>query len=161
MASQTVRAAIGTSGSTTNSMLLMSVRRGRLRKRIRRRDVWRCEFRVRCRSRYDPGHVLQILIRLRDGARSRGSSSSGSSGGGGCCVVPVRSARVWVTVYARMSSQLIGATEAFRAARKLAGVRFLASVSPNVPRLVLEPMESLVAERTLVGTRQLVRPIAG
>ena len=75
--------------------------------------------------------------------------------------MPVGSARVWVAVNARMPCQLVGATEALRAARKLAGMWFFAGMGANVPRLVLQPMKSLVAERTLVGARQLMRPVAG
>ena len=88
--------------------------------------------------------------------------NSGLSGGGGCgsCssgggMLLVATARVGVVVNARVTSQLIGTTEALCAARELAGVGLLASVSADVTSLVLEAVEGLVAQRTLVRTRQV------
>lgn len=68
---------------------------------------------------------------------------------------------VRVVVNAGMASELIRARELLAAARELAGMRLLASVSADVTSLVLETVESLVAERTLVGSRQLVGRIRG
>lgn len=67
----------------------------------------------------------------------------------------VTTARVGVVVDSRVPRQLIGARKLFGAAGELAGVRLLASVSANVSCLVLEAVESLVAERALVWARQL------
>lgn len=79
--------------------------------------------------------------------------------GGRCCrrcdMLLVAASRVGVVVDARVSRQLVGSAEAFRAAWELAGVRLLARVSANVSRLVLESVEGLVAQRTLVRSRQV------
>ena len=71
------------------------------------------------------------------------------------CLVPP--SRVGVVVYPRVASQLVGAGKFLAAARELAGVWLLASMGADVPRLVLQAVEGLVAERALVGTGQLVR----
>lgn len=67
----------------------------------------------------------------------------------------VTATRVWVVVNPRVAGELVGARELFAAAGELAGVRLLAGVGANVSRLVLETVKGLVAERALVGTRQL------
>lgn len=78
-----------------------------------------------------------------------------TSGSGGEGMLLVASSRVGVVVYPRVPGELVGAGEALRAAWELAGVRLLAGVSADVPRLVLEAVEGLLAERTLVGTGQV------
>ena len=55
-----------------------------------------------------------------------------------------------------MTGQFVRSREFLAAARELAGMRLLASVSTDVSRLVLETVESLVTKRALVGTRKLV-----
>lgn len=68
----------------------------------------------------------------------------------------VASPRVGVAVYPRVPGQLIRAGELLAAARELAGVRLLAGVGADVSGLVLQTVEGLVAERALVGARELV-----
>jgi hypothetical protein len=68
----------------------------------------------------------------------------------------VASPRVGVVVNAGMAGELIGARELLAAAGELAGMRLLASVSADVTSLVLQAVEGLIAERTLVRSRQLV-----
>lgn len=58
-------------------------------------------------------------------------------------------------MYPRVPGQLVGSREALRAAGKLADVRLLARVRPDVTGLVLETVEGLVAERALVRARQV------
>lgn len=83
---------------------------------------------------------------------------AGLDGGGGCGsrdMLLVAAARVGVVVYSRVARKLVGTAEALGAAGELAGVRLLAGVRPDVARLVLEAVEGLVAERALVGARQV------
>ena len=61
--------------------------------------------------------------------------------------------RVGVVVYPRVSSQFIGSTEPLGTACELTSMRFLARMGPNVSRLMLQPVESLVAQRAFVGSR--------
>lgn len=58
-------------------------------------------------------------------------------------------------MYSRVACELVGAREAFCATGKGTDMRLFARVGPDVTGLVLETMEGLVAERTLVGTRQV------
>lgn len=62
---------------------------------------------------------------------------------------------VRVVVDARVTGQLVGAREALGAAGELAGVRLLARMRADVPRLVLEAVEGLVTEGAFVGARQV------
>lgn len=62
-------------------------------------------------------------------------------------------ARVGVGVDPQVSRQLVGPAEALEAPGKRTGVGLLAGVGPYVSRLVLEAVESLGAERTLVRPR--------
>lgn len=64
--------------------------------------------------------------------RNRGSSSSGGS-----ILCLVSPPRVWVVVNARVTRQLIRATESFGTSWELASMRLLSSMSPDVSRLVL------------------------
>lgn len=64
--------------------------------------------------------------------------------------------RVGIVVNTRMSRQLVRAGELLRATGELAGVRLLSGVRSNVPGLVFEAMEGLVAERALVRTREFI-----
>lgn len=77
----------------------------------------------------------------------------------GCCLrctmLLVSASRVGIAVDAGVARQLIGSAESLRTARELARMRFLPSMSANMSRLVLETMESLVAQWTLVGSRQI------
>lgn len=68
----------------------------------------------------------------------------------------VASPRVRVAVYPRVPGQLVRAGELLAAARELAGMWLLAGVGANVSGLVLQTVEGLVAERALVGARELV-----
>lgn len=100
-------------------------------------------------------HLLHnlVLSLVHDSSLSGGGGCGSCSGGGGMLLVAT--SRVGVVVDARMAGQLIGTAEALCAARELAGVRLLASVSADVTSLVLEAVEGLVAQRTLVRTRQV------
>lgn len=69
----------------------------------------------------------------------------------------VAPARIGVVVNPRVTCQFIGTRKLFATSRILAGVRLLARVSANMPRLVLEPVESLVTERAFVRTREFIR----
>lgn len=73
----------------------------------------------------------------------------------------VSSSRVGVVVNPRVSSQLIRAGELLAAARKLAGMRLLSRVSADVSSLVLQAVEGLLAERALVGSRELIGSLRG
>lgn len=75
-------------------------------------------------------------------------------------VVFVALPRVGVVVYPRMAGQLVGAREFLAAAGELAGMRLLSRVRPDVPSLVLEAVEGLVAQRALVRARQLGRGLS-
>lgn len=67
----------------------------------------------------------------------------------------VPATRVGVAVDARVARQLVGSAETLGAARELTGVRLLARVGANVSRLMLQTVEGLVAQRALVGSRQI------
>ena len=67
----------------------------------------------------------------------------------------VAATRVGIVVDARVTRQFVRSAEALGAARELAGVRLFASVRPDVAGLVLEAVEGLVAQRTLVRTWQV------
>jgi len=54
-----------------------------------------------------------------------------------------------------VAGELIGSAEALGAALELASVRLLTSVGADVSGLVLEAVESLIAQGTLVGTWQV------
>jgi hypothetical protein len=69
--------------------------------------------------------------------------------------------RVRIAVYPRVTSQLVGPRELLAAPRKLASMRLLSRVCPDVPSLVLQSVECLIAERALVGTGQLVVGLGG
>jgi hypothetical protein len=81
-------------------------------------------------------------------------------GGGGDLMGFLVSARVGIVMDARVSSQLVGSTEALTTTRKCAGMRLLSCMSANMSGLVFQPMESPVAQRTLVGTREVL-PLVG
>jgi len=101
---------------------------------------------------------LVHLVHLADLRERRVVVHAGlDGGGGGCCcdVLLVAAARVGVVMYPRVARQLVGSAEALCAARELAGVRLLASVRPDMTRLVLEAVEGLVAKRALVRARQV------
>ena len=68
---------------------------------------------------------------------------------------------VGVVVYPGVTGQLIGARELLATSRELASVRLLSSVSTDVTGLVLQTVEGLIAERALVGSRQLVGGLGG
>ena len=79
--------------------------------------------------------------------------------GSSCCssiLVLVSSSRVWVVVDARVTRQLIRTTETLRAARELTCMRLLTSMRSDVSRLMFKSMECLVAQRTLVRSRQIL-----
>ena len=124
--------------------------------RMRRRDIRRGDLRDRC----GPGHRLGR--RRHHGPISVDHSvvlAGGSSGGSGCCcemlglVVP---SGIRVVVNSRMAGEFIGATEAFSAARELAGMRLLARMRANVSGLMLQTVESAVAERAFVRPREVL-----
>ena len=59
-------------------------------------------------------------------------------------------------MYSRVASQLIGSAETFAAARELACVRLLSGVCSNVSCLMFESVEGSVAQRALVGAREVL-----
>lgn len=71
-------------------------------------------------------------------------------------VALVATPRVWIAVYSRVTGQFVGPRELLAATRVLAGMRLLSCVCPNVPSLVFQSVEGLVAEWTLVRSRELV-----
>lgn len=71
-------------------------------------------------------------------------------------LVLVAPPRVGVAVYPRVPGELIGAGEFLAAAWEVAGMRFLARVGPDVPRLVLKTVEGLLAQRALVRPWELI-----
>jgi hypothetical protein len=73
----------------------------------------------------------------------------------------VTAARVGVVVDARVTSKFIRAREALCAARELAGVGLLAGVRPDVSCLVLQAVESTVAERALIRPGQILTDLLG
>jgi len=109
---------------------------------------------------------------LRDGRRASnglagrrhhvGSTSHGrilASGGGGSSsevLSLVAATRVGVVVNARVASKFVGATEALCAAGELAGMRLLTGMGANMTSLMLQAVESPVAKRTFIGTRQIL-----
>lgn len=54
-----------------------------------------------------------------------------------------------------MTGEFVGSAEALCASGELASVGFLASVGADVSSLMLEAVEGLVAERTLVRSREV------
>lgn len=64
--------------------------------------------------------------------------------------------RVGVAVYPRVARELVRTGKALGAARELACMGLLSCVRPDVPRLVFETVEGLVAEGALVGSGELV-----
>lgn len=70
-----------------------------------------------------------------------------------CLITPPR---VWIVVYPRMPRQFVRSGETLRTAGKLTGVWLLAGVSSNMSGLMLETVKGLIAQRTLVGTRQIL-----
>lgn len=126
--------------------------------------------RVGVGSRYG---VRRVRLRRRDVGRTqrrgrRGADSPGSWGrrrehavGLELLVGPVSSLGVGVVVYPRMTSQLVGAGELLATSGELASMGLLAGVSSNVPRLMLETVEGLVAHGTLVRSRELSRSVGG
>ena len=100
-------------------------------------------------------HLLHdlVLSLVHDSGLSCGGGCGGCSSGGGMLLVTA--SRVGVVVDAGVTGQLVGTAEALGAARELAGVGLLASVSADVTSLVLEAVEGLVAQRTLVRTGQV------
>ena len=80
----------------------------------------------------------------------------GGSVGDGSSILLVAPARVGVVVDARVPGQLVGAAEAFGAAREGAGVGLLSGVGADVTGLVLEAVEGLLAQRALVGPWQVL-----
>ena len=96
------------------------------------------------------------MLRRRHHGRRYGLVSSVGIHGGVLVRSLVASSRVWVVVYPRVSSQLIRATEAFRAAEKGAPMGLFARVCAYVSCLVLEAVKGLIAERAFVGSRQIL-----
>ena len=119
--------------------------------RVRRRHVGRGESRCRSRS-----NVLGGRRRRHHVTRLHGSGEHGVR-----LLALVASSRVGVIVYPRVPGQLIGSRELLAAARELAGMGLLSGVGANVPSLMLQAVEGLVAERALVGPRELVGGICG
>lgn len=93
-----------------------------------------------------------LLLGVIEQAAVRSSGSDGTGSGGMLFVAP---SRVWVGVDSRVAGEFVGATEALCASGMLADVRLLTRVGANVTRLMLETMKGLVAQRTLVRTRQI------
>lgn len=104
-------------------------------------------------------HLIHVVDLLERGVMlsvvEKTGLGSGGGGGGSSGMLLVASARIGVVVYSRVTSEFIGSAEALCASGKLACVGLLARVSANMPGLVLEAVECLVAERTLVGARKV------
>src|SRR5579859_1802716 len=62
------------------------------------------------------------------------------------------SSTVWVRVYPGVTSELVGPAEAFGTTRKGACMRLLSGMGANMPGLMLETMECLVAKRAFIGS---------
>lgn len=139
-------------------------------KRVRRRDVGRSEVRRGRRSREAFGRRRRHHHHHHRGAggtdgrrvsrRDRGARHDCASGpyggrGRGRLLGLMVSPGVGIVVDPRVSGQLVGPTEALGAAGKVTGVWLLARVGPDVSGLMLQPMEGLVAPRTLVGSREV------
>lgn len=118
-----------------------------LRIRVRRRHVWRDECRV--------GRTLDRS--WSSGRRHHRVRSQSRSHVVRSLRVLISSPRVRVVVYPRVSSELVRAGELLAATRELAGMWLLTRVRPDMPRLVLQTVESLIAERALVWPWELTR----
>lgn len=59
-----------------------------------------------------------------------------------------------------MAGELVGPRKALGAAGELAGMRLLSGVGSDMSCLMLEAVEGLVAERTLVGAGQILPVLA-
>ena len=99
-------------------------------------------------------HLVDLVKLLQRRVVVHASLDCGGCGSG-CDMLLVAATRVGVVVDARVTRQLVGSAEALGAARELAGVRLFARVRPDVAGLVLEAVEGLVAQRTLVRARQI------
>lgn len=131
----------------TSSVMERALGEGILRIRVRRRHIWR-----------DQRRVGRALDRSRaSGRRHHGVRSQSRGHVVRSLLSLVASPRVWVVVYPRVPSELVRTGELLAAARELASMRLLARVRPDMPRLVLEAVESLIAQRALVRPRQLTR----
>lgn len=79
--------------------------------------------------------------------------------GGGCCrcchMLLIAASRVGIVVDTRVPRELVRSAEALRAAWELASVRLLARVRADMSRLVLQTVEGLVAQGTLVRSWQV------
>jgi len=75
---------------------------------------------------------------------------------GGGMLLAFASSRVGVVVNSRVPGEFIRAREALGAPGKSTGVWLFSRVRPDVTSLVLETVEGLVAERALVGTREVL-----
>ena len=86
------------------------------------------------------------------------SSSSGGGGGSGgsMLLLLVASSRVGVVVYPRVPGELVGPAESFGASGERACMGLLAGMGADVTGLVLEAVEGLLAQRTLVGAGQVL-----
>lgn len=73
----------------------------------------------------------------------------------------VTPSRVGVVVNARVPGQLVGTAETLGAPGVLAGMRLLARMRSDVSGLVLETVEGSIAERALVGTREVLSHLFG
>ncbi len=80
---------------------------------------------------------------------------------GGHLVGFVPPARVGVVVDPRVAGQFVGPTEAFGAAGEQAAMGLFAGVGPNVSGLVLQAMKGLFAQRTFVGTGEILPAVVG
>jgi hypothetical protein len=96
--------------------------------------------------------VCKVRSGLHEASLNSGHSGLVSSG----MLLTLASPRVWVVVYPRVSSQFVRARKSLCASRKGAGVRLLARMGSDVASLVLQTVESLVAERALVGPGQVL-----
>lgn len=76
---------------------------------------------------------------------------------GGRCSLLASFAASRVGMNSKMSSELVGSTEPLGAAFKGAGMRFLARVSSQMPRLMLQSIKSAIAHRAFVRPERFVK----
>lgn len=120
--------------------------------RMRRRDVWRTDLRDRRRA--SDGLAGR---RHHVGGTSHGGILACRSGSSGSEVLSlVAATRVGVVVNARVASKFVGTAEALGAAGELTSMRLLTGMGSNMTSLMFQAVESPVAKRTFIRTRQIL-----
>lgn len=86
---------------------------------------------------------------------------AGGGSGSGEVLGLVTAAGIGVVMNARVPSEFVRTAESLGAAGELAGVRLLAGVGANMPRLVLQTVECTVAEGAFVRPGQILAHLLG